>query len=210
MSLPKTEAIKVRDAGKLSVQQVRRGAGLMALLAVAGLFWVGRQTLPFGIDAPAFLEGASSEAVNPQSSVAIRGIGYGTRLAHVEMRDESGRLVAEARNQSVFEPAVTLEYGRRYSLSISAERLWLGQKAAREIRFATVNIPRLESRLRQELAADGSVELRFAEPVGKLSAASDLPLEVKPDAQRQSFRLKVSGEGYGQRSTIQTAEPLPC
>lgn len=198
MSLPKTEAIKVRDAGKLSVQQVRRGAGLMALLAVAGLFWVGRQTLPFGIDAPAFLEGASSEAVNPQSSVAIRGIGYGTRLAHVEMRDESGRLVAEARNQSVFEPAVTLEYGRRYSLSISAERLWLGQKAAREIRFATVNIPRLESRLRQELAADGSVELRFAEPVGKLSAASDLPLEVKPDAQRQSFRLKVSGEGYGQ------------
>lgn len=201
MSLPEPEAIKARRAGKRPPRQARLWVALVALLGMAGLFWVGRQTLPFGIEMPAFVQDGSQQAVDPQSGITVSAIGYSTRLAHVELRDETGQVLGEASNQTRFQPAQALEFGHRYTLTATAERLWLGQKETREASFITPSVPRLESSLRQELAADGSVLLKFAEPVGKLSVASDLPLEVEPDTQRRTFRLRVKGEGYGQGGT---------
>ena len=193
------------DVSGAPVPQKRSAWRVWALggvaLALLGAFIVGRQTMPFGIAVPVFLENPEPRAIDPRAAVAIEGIGLGTRLVKAELRDEAGNVLSEVTNQPAFEPGIKLEYGRQYTLAASAERLWLGQKEEREITFTTVSVPRIESNLRQELTPKGTVTLKFSEPVGKVVTAGDLPLQVKPDAARQQFTLETEPGRFAQGQT---------
>lgn len=179
-----------------------RGWALGGLaLALTGALIAGRETLPFGISMPVFLEGNASKPVDPRNEVAVEGIGFGTRLVRAELRDQSGKVLSEVTNQPAFEPGIKLEYGKQYTLSASAERLWLGQKEAREITFTTVSVPRIESALRQELSPEGTFSLSFSEPVGKLAVSGELKLEAKPDPDQQHFKLEAKSGDYAQGRT---------
>ena len=98
-------------------------AGLLASLA--GAFFVGRHVLPFGIEMPEYTVGEGNQTVDPRSRVTIESIGLGTELTKAELRDESGRTIAEASNTRDFSPDVKLEFGKKYTLAASAERVWL-------------------------------------------------------------------------------------
>lgn len=172
--------------------------GGLAVVVAAGIFVTGRKTLPFGIAMPAFLESQSAQPVDPRAEVTVEGIGLGTRLVKAELRDAAGNILSEVTNQPAFEPGIKLEYGKQYTLSANAERLWLGQKEAREVTFSTISVPRIESPLRQDLAANGTVSLKFSEPVGKIATTGDLPLEVKPGASQQDFTLVASQGAFEQ------------
>lgn len=195
-----------------------RGWALGGLvLVLAGAFVAGRHTLPFGIAMPSFMAGELKQPIDPRVEVSVEGIGLGTRLVKAELRDESGQVLSEVSNASGFEPGIKLEYGRKYTLSASAERLWLGQKEAREVTFETVTVPRVESPLHQELTPRGTVSLAFSEPVGKLSTSGDLKFQVKPDAGQQVFTLEAvpgsykQGEAYAVEVNWEspTGVPLP-
>jgi len=95
--------------------------GLLSLLAAA--FFVGRQILPFGIEMPGYTEGPGNQSVDPRAAVWIDGIGLGTKLARAELRDADGRVLASIEQQASFQPDIRLEFGKRYTLSASAERL---------------------------------------------------------------------------------------
>lgn len=189
--------------------------GLLSLLAAA--FFVGRQILPFGIEMPGYTEGPGNQSVDPRAAVWIDGIGLGTKLARAELRDADGRVLASIEQQASFQPDIRLEFGKRYTLSASAERLWLGQQQSRDVSFTTVAMPVVESPLRQDLGADGTVRLEFSDAVGQLQLAGDLALDVKPDAQRQAFILASKPGQFlqGQTYTVEvnwetrTGVPLP-
>ena len=175
--------------------------GGFTLAVAAGAIIAGRQTLPFGIAMPSFAESQETQPIDPRAEVSVEGIGLGTRLVKAELRDETGKVLSEVTNQPAFEPGIKLEYGKKYTLSASAERLWLGQKEAREVTFTTVSVPNVESPLRQDLSANGTVSLKFSEPVGKITPSSELQLEVKPSASQQSFTLEAVPGGMTQGKT---------
>lgn len=150
---------------------------------------------------PSFAESQEAQPVDPRTEVSVEGIGLGTRLIKAELRDETGKVLSEVTDQPAFEPGIELEYGKKYTLSASAERLWLGQKEQREVTFTTVTVPRIESPLRQDLAANGTVSLNFSEPVGKITTAGELKLEVRPGASRQRFTLEAIPGGFEQGKT---------
>lgn len=189
--------------------------GVVAALAVA--FFVARHVLPFGIAVPDYLEGEASSATDPRKAVSIEGIGLGTKLVKAELRDENGQVLAEISNQSSFKPDVKLEFGKKYTLSATAERLWLNQRKSKEATFTTVRIPKIESAPRQELAPDGSLQLQFSEPVGAVNSTSDLKLTAKPDEKRQNFTLQADTSQINQGQTFnvdinwetRTGVPLP-
>ena len=174
--------------------------------------------LPFGIAVPSYLEGEASTAVDPRDPVFIEGVGLGTRLIRAELRDESGQILAEASNQTRFHPEIKLEFGKKYTLSATAERPWLNQKGSKAAKFTTVSLPQIESTARQELGPDGTFQLKFSEPVGAITANSDLKLTTKPDEKRQNFTLQadISKINQGQTYNVEvnwethTGVPLPA
>ena len=189
--------------------------GIATSLAVA--FFVARHVLPFGIAIPEYLEGEPGNAMDPRKTVLIESIGLGTKLLTAELRDENGQVLAETRNESSFKPDVKLEFGKKYSISATAERIWLNQKGTKEATFTTVSIPKVESAPRQELAPDGSLQLKFSEPVGAVTSSSDLKLTAKPDEKRQNFTLQADTSQINQGQTYnvdinwetRTGVPLP-
>lgn len=190
-------------------------AGVAATLA--GAFFMARHVLPFGIAVPDYLEDKASRALDPRKAVSIEGIGVGTQLIKAELRDENGQVLAEIRNKSSFKPDIKLEFGKQYTLHATAERLWLNQKESKEATFTTVSIPKIESSPRQEMAPDGSFQLKFSEPVGAVTSTSDLQLTAKPDEKRQNFALQADTSQINQGQTYyvdinwetRTGIPLP-
>jgi lipoprotein-anchoring transpeptidase ErfK/SrfK len=183
----------------------------LAIVAAGALAW--QEMRPFGIEMPS-LDGQAS--VDPRTPLTVRSIGLGTRLASVELRDDSGQVVARAAAASRFTHEARLAFGTRYILKATAERPWLGQRETKEVAFTTVVIPKLDSPLRQDLAPDASITLHFDRPVGTLTAADgNLKLEVRPDETRQTFRLVASDYAQGHTYPMElnwetsTGVPLP-
>ena len=185
--------------------------------ALAAAFIVARHVLPFGIAVPDYLSEAAGPGMDPRKPVLVESIGLGTKLIKAELRDETGKILAQADHQSTFEPDINLEFGKTYTLYASAERLWLNQKGTRETRFTTASIPRVESAPRQELTPDGTLQLTFSEPVGEITPNSDLKLTATTDEKRQNFTLRtdISQINQGQTYTVEvnwetpTGIPLP-
>jgi lipoprotein-anchoring transpeptidase ErfK/SrfK len=176
------------------------GGAIIVLSVVAG-----RHALPFGIEMPSFIQGDGNTSVDPYAEIAVSGIGLGTRLRHAELADESGHILAEVNHQTHFRPTVGLEFGRRYQIKVDAERLWLGQQKTRVAQFTTVTHPRIESPLRQELGPDGTISLKFSEPVGQISTTGDLPLQIQPDSNTSGFKLMATQGSYIQGRTYEIA-----
>lgn len=185
----------------------------VAAIVVGGAF-VWKEMLPFGVELSS-LDGLS--AVDPRTALSARAIGLGTRLVAVELHDDSGKLLARETDVSEFTHGAQLAFGTRYILKATAERPWFGQTVSKEVAFATVDIPKLESPLQQVLAPDGSVKLLFDRPLGGLTAKGEsLKLDVQPDDSRTSFRLVASDYVQGRTYPVElnwqtsTGVPLPA
>lgn len=172
--------------------------GGLALL-LAGAFMAGRYSLPFGIEMPSFLEDEGKWSVDPRSVVRAAGIGLGTQLTRAELLDATGQVIAKLDHpQRKFQPKVALEFGKQYRLILTAERPWLGQLESRETAFGTITLPKVVSALRQELAPDGTLKLKFSEPVGAVTTRGEFKLAVKADESRQNFVLTAEPGQFAQ------------
>lgn len=186
------------------------GAGLtMAVMAYGG--YAGWQELaPFGIEMPE-LDG--NTATDPRTPIEVEGVGLGTRLSEVELRDESGKLLKGKLSDSEFKHDTPLAFGTRYTLKASVERPWLGQRETRQISFATVAIPKLDGPEQRALAPDASLALNFDRPVGQLETEGDLPFTIEPATNHRDFRLIA--RNYAQNKTyavelrLKTATGVP-
>ncbi len=178
---PTSNPIRRSTAGRWLI------GGLLILLA--GGFVLGRHVLPFGIQMPDFAEQSVAQPIDPHAPISIRSIGLGTRLTSATLQDQTGRILAQLSDAGAFRPTVELAFGQTYTLTASAERLWLGQTTTRQATFSTVNLPRIESALQQDLSPDGTVQLRFSEPVGHLRPAGDIPFSVTRDETGRGFTL---------------------
>ncbi len=174
----------------------------LAFISVAG-FWLGRVSLPFGIDLPKLLQSEETRhTIDPHERLVIEGIGFGTLLSQVEIREIDGPVVAEAQKVEDFETKAPLDFGKRYRLLVEAERPWLGQKMHQEVAFETALIPAIQSPLRQELAPGGSLTLDFSEPVGRITAKGPFNLQTKSDESRRHFVLLSKPEEVTQGETF--------
>lgn len=157
---------------------------------------VARETIPFEIRIPESL--LSDHPVDPAKPLIIRGVGLGTRLSGVRLKEAEGTVVAEIPEGTASLPGGTLEFGKSYILTIDAERAWLHQAKHQKITFRTPNLPQFESLLEQQLNADGTIRLAFSEPVGNISPKGDLQLTVQREADDRHFILKTQNASYEQ------------
>jgi len=189
---------------------------ILAPIVVAGgvaIAAFARQSLlPFGV-AMAPLDG--SQMVDPRNPVTLEAIGFGARLAEVHVRDQTGKVVAQAADQPRFTFEPPLAFGTRYTLAVTVERPWFRQKQTRELSLTTVDIPQLEGPVERMLAPDASVTLRFDRPVGSLQTKGDLKLAIEPDQAHQTIRLVASDYAQGKTLPVEinwqttTGVPLP-
>ena len=181
------------NANRLGVLKVFIRWLLLGVVAVAiGLpvqDYVRGQILPFGINMPP-LDG--KDRVDPRTPLAVEATGFNAKLSKLEMRDESGKLIAEATDQTRFTLPSPLAFGTRHTIKATVVRPWFGQSETREIAFTTVPIPKLDGPSIRMVAPDSSVTLHFDQPVGEIQASGDLHLAVEPDANHQTVKLVAS------------------
>lgn len=185
-------------------------AGAAVTLYAPAKAFFDQDLLPFGINLPA-LEG--KDGVDPRAAIALEAVGPGTRLAKAELRDESGKLVAEASGQTRVVFNQPLAFGARYTLKATAERSWPEQSETRELSFTTVAAPKLEGPTLRMLGPDASVTLHFDRPVGEVQAKGDLHLSATTDESRQTVTLVASDyeqdKTYPVELSWQTATGVP-
>ena len=174
--------------------------------------YVHRQILPFGLTMPA-LDG--QDKVDPRLPLTVEATGFNARLSKVEMLDETGRLIAEAADQTSVTLPSPLAFGIRHTVKATVVRPWFGQSQTREIAFTTVSIPTLEGPKMRMVGPDASVTLHFDQPVGELTISGELPLAVEPDASQQTVKLIASNFAQDRTYPVQvnwqtsTGVPLP-
>jgi len=151
--------------------------------------YVHRQILPFGINMPP-LDG--KEMVDPRTPLTVQATGFNAQLAKVELRDETGKLIAEANGENSVTLPSPLAFATRHTIKATVVRPWFRQSQTREIAFTTVKIPKLEGPSLRIVAPDASVTLQFDQPVGEIKTSSDLHLAVEPDASRNTVKLTAS------------------
>ena len=203
MSDPKARPPKDQATSKRAGLSVHHWALIgLILISVAG-FWLGRVSLPFGIQMPERLMSEDHRhSWDPHERLVVEGIGFGTILSEVEIRELDGPIVFAAQKVEEAEINTPLDFGQRYRLSVEAERPWLGQKIHQDVAFETARIPHIESALRQELAPGGSLTLDVSEPVGKITAKGPFDLQTKSDESRQHFTLTSKPEEVIQGQTF--------
>lgn len=177
----------------------------LAAGAVVGAVFAWQALAPFGLVLPP-LDGQA--AIDPRTTLTVGAIGVGSRLAAVELRDDSGRIVARAAEPRTGLSEATLSaplaFGTHYTLEATAERPWFGQRETRRLAFSTVAVPQLEGPVRRELPADGSITLRFDQPVGRIEASGeDLRLDTKPGEAGRAVTLVF--RDYPQGRTVPVA-----
>ncbi len=152
--------------------------------------------LPFGV---VMSSPDDRDEVDPRTPITLEAIGLGTRLVNAELRDDSGKILAQGADQSRITFPTPLAFGVRYSIKVTAERLWFGQRLTREFGFTTLGIPQLEGPTQRMLGPDASVTLHFDRPVGEIQVKGELQLRVEPDETHQAFRL-IAGDYAQERS----------
>lgn len=193
-----------------SLQGVRRLGGMIAALAILAI--VGRETIPFEIRVSTPLE--TSRPVDPSQLIHVEGVGLGTQLVEVQLREDDGTLVKESHDPGTFSTR-ELRFGMHYRLKVKAERAWLHQTREEEWSFSTPVLPRIETPLNQQLDADGRIQLHFSNPVGELHASGPVPFDVTHEADGRGVSLTAKPGSYEQghlyTATIQwqTPEGIP-
>ena len=158
--------------------------------------FIDQELVPFGMNLPP-LDG--QDQVDPHTSITMEAVGWGTQLAKAELRDETGKVLADASNLNRITFARPLEFGTRYTVKVTAEREWSKQSETREFSFTTVAVPKLEGPALRMVAPDASVILHFDRPVGEIQATGDLKLAAELDDSHQTARLIASD--YAQDKT---------
>ena len=145
MSDPKARPPKDQATSKRAGLSVHHWALIgLILICVAG-FWLGRVSLPFGIQMPERLMIEDHRhSWDPHERLVVEGIGFGTILSEVEIRELDGPIVFAAQKVEETEINTPLDFGQRYRLSVEAERPWLGQKIHQDVAFETARIPHIE------------------------------------------------------------------
>ncbi|MDD5463346.1 MAG: L,D-transpeptidase [Methylococcales bacterium] len=175
--------------------------------------FVSQDLLPYGFSMTS-LQGYNE--VNPLKAITLEAVGLGARLSRVELLDDTGKILFEAKERVNISLPAPLAFGTRYTIRVTAERSWFGQSETREFNFITVIVPKLEGPAFRILDPDASVTLHFDRPVGEVQATSDLTLSAKPpNATGQNIRLLASGYQQGHRYAVRlnykttTGIPLP-
>jgi len=167
---------------------------------------------PFGMNLPP-LDG--KDKVDPRTPVTVESVGLGTLITRAELRDGTGKLIAEAAGQ----PQVTFDqakdFNTRYTVKVTAEREWSKQSETREFSFTTVAVPKLEGPALRMVGPDSTVALHFDRPLGEIQATGDLKLSAELDDSRQNVRLHASDYAQDKTYPVQlslktdTGVPLP-
>ena len=179
-------------------------------VAIKPVSW--EEMLPFGVAMPPV---NGSETVDPRAPITLEAVGLGTRLAAVEVRDDTGKILAQTTDQTRFTLTPPLAFGTRYTIIVTVERAWLGQHQMHELSFTTVGIPKLQGPTQLTLMPDASVTLHFDRPVANLQVNGNLQAEVRADETRQNIQLVASNYVQGQTLPVEvnwqtpTGVPLP-
>lgn len=174
--------------------------------------YVHRQIMPFGLNMPP-LDG--KEMVDPRLPLTVEATGFNARLAKVEMRDETGKVIAEATDQGSVTLPSPLAFGTRHTVTATVVRPWFGQSKTSEIAFTTVAIPKLEGPALRMVSPDSSVTLQFDQPVGEIQTTSGIHLKTEADASRKTVKLVASDYAQDHTYPVQvdwhtsTGVPLP-
>lgn len=174
-------------------------APAILLLSAALLVALGRYALPFGVSIDGLDSATDLSAIDPNQSLKVNALGFGTILSLAEIKGEQGETISKEEQTYSFSPPKQLEFGKKYKIIISAARPWLGQSIQREISFSTPSIPRINSPLQQSLGAEGSFHLHFSEPAIIVGTSSDIKLATRAESQGQSdYILSASPDSYTQ------------
>ena len=171
-----------------------------------------KELVPFGMNLPQ-MDG--QDKVDPRAAITLEAVGWGTRLSKAELKDETGKVLAEAANQTRITFDQPKDFNTRYTVKVTADREWSKQSETREFSFTTVAVPKLEGPSLRMVGPDSSVTLHFDRPVGEIQATGDLKLTAEPDESHQAVRLLASEFAQDKTYPVQlnwktdTGVPLP-
>lgn len=151
-----------------------------------------KEVAPFGVNVTS-LDGQNQ--VDPRQPIVLDAVGMGTKISKVELIDSTGKVIAEASNQTHVSFDQPLAFGTQYTLKITSERDWAKQTESRELKFSTVAVPKLEGATKRMVGPDSTVALRFDQPVGEIQVKSDLKLDAKLSEDHKEVRLVASDYG---------------
>ena len=187
-------------------------AGAAITLAPPVKAFIDEQLVPFGMSLPP-LDG--KDKVDPRTPITLEAVGMGALLTKAELRDDTGKVLAEASGLARIVFNQPLAFGTRHTVKVTVEREWSKQSETREFSFTTVPVPKLEGPTLRMLAPDASVTLHFDQPVGDVQAAGELKISAQPDETRQNLRLVASDYAQDKTYPVQlnwqtaTGVPLP-
>ena len=174
--------------------------------------FVSQDILPYGFSMTS-LQGGNE--VDPRKAIILEAVGLGARLSKVELLDDTGKVLFDAKDQTSLTLPSPLAFGTLHTIKVTAKRSWTGQSETREINFTTVAVPQLEGPSLRMLDPDASITLHFDRPVGEVQATGDLTLSAEPDATGQNIRLLASAYAQDHSYPVQlnykttTGVPLP-
>jgi len=175
---------------------------LLAVPASPDGSYVSRGLLPYGFTMTSL---GSNNEIDPRKIITLEAIGPGARLSRVELRDGSGKVLFDAKDQTRLSLPAPLAFETRHTLKVTAERPWFGQSETREVNFTTVAVPKLEGPVFRMLAPDSSVTLHFDRPVRDVRAVGGLTLDAEPDAGGQTIRLLASAYEQDRSYAVQVS-----
>jgi lipoprotein-anchoring transpeptidase ErfK/SrfK len=153
--------------------------------------------------------------VNPLQNITLEAVGIGASLAKVELLDDSGKILFQAKDQTQVSLPAPLAFGTGYTIKVTSERTLFSQSETREVNFTTIDVPKLEGPDFRMLEPDATVTLHFDQPVSGVEAKGDLTLKTKPDASGKNVTLLASSYMQDHLYPVQinyktaTGVPLP-
>jgi lipoprotein-anchoring transpeptidase ErfK/SrfK len=162
--------------------------------------FVSQGMLPYGFSMTS-LQGGNE--VDPRKAINLEAVGFGVSLSKVELFDDTGKVLFEAKDQTSLSLPVPFAFETRHKIKVTAERSWSGESETREINFTTVAVPKLEGPTLTMLGPDASVTLHFDRPVGEVQATGDLTLSAEHDATGQNIRLLASAFEQDHKYAVQ-------
>lgn len=191
-------------------------AAAMALAVVVqtkpNATFVSQDMLPYGFSMTSF---QSVNEVDPRKTITLEAVGLGARLSKVELLDDTGKVLFEAKDKTRLALPSPLAFGTRHTIKVTAERSWSRQSETHEFNFTTVAVPKLDGPLLRMLEPDASITLHFDRPVAEVTASADITLSAEPDATGQNIRLLAGDYAQDHSYAIQlnykstTGVPLP-
>lgn len=163
------------------------GAFCGASLAIVG-YWLA---------VPLNVEISGTSLGDPHKAISVQSSGFLSQVESVEIKDDRGRTVPGLLEANHFITKQPLAYGTRYTVSARANRPFAQEGVSRTFEFTTAYIPKLLSRVSNQLQPDGALHLQFDRPVGSVQVKGSLALAPKVDGQQ----VILQSQNYRQGAT---------